>query len=71
MLVPISLKNDFDSLIVQMRNQRCISEGSSSLLNIKFKSQASFCGCAARFVSGLVLNPDDIVSHDVIHMKQY
>ena len=65
------IKSGFDLLIMQMRNQRCISEGTSSLINIKFKSQASFCGCTASFVPDLVLNPDDIFSHDMAHMKQY
>ena len=45
----------FDSLIVQMRTQRRISEGTSSLLNTKFKS--SFCGCTARFVPAPGLKP--------------
>ena len=40
----ILIKSGFDSLIVQIRNQRRISEGTSSLLSIKFKAQTGFCG---------------------------
>ena len=69
----LSLNCEYEdfSVCVKMRNQRRISEGTSSLLNIKLKSQATLCGCTARFVSGLVLNPDDIFSRDIAHMKQY
>ena len=43
---------------------RCLD--SSNTRN--FKALASFCGCAGRFVSPLVANPEDRVSRDKTHM---
>ena len=37
-------------------------------LNAKFKTLASFCGCAGRFESSLVTNPEDRFSRDKAHI---
>ena len=36
---------------------------------LNFKSLAIFCGCKARFVSGLVGNPEDRFPHDKAHIR--
>ena len=38
-------------------------------LNPKFKPLAILCGCKVRFVSGLIVNPEDRFSHIEAHLR--
>ena len=47
---------------------RCLNSIIPILAKSKISRLASFCGCAGRFVSYLVANPDDKFSRDVAHL---
>ena len=47
---------------------RCLDSISLSFYIQNFKALASFCGCAGRFESYLVENPEDRFSHDEAHL---
>ena len=50
-------------------DQRLCFRYTDSTIPLLPKSEiASFCGCTARFVSDLVGNPEDRVSHDEAHL---
>ena len=50
-------------------DQRLVVHCLDSIIHLVAIAEPSFCGCAGRFVSYLVANPEDRFSHDEAHIN--